>query len=35
VPPGTNVYDPNEYWKPAALTDPGLRRRPLVSRGAA
>ena len=35
VPPGTNVYDPNEYGRPAALTDPGLRRRPPASRSAA
>ena len=35
VPPGTNVYDPNEYWKPAPLTDPGLRRRPPAGRSAA
>ena len=35
VPPGTNVYDPNEYGKPAPLTDPGLRRRPPASRSAA
>ncbi len=26
VPPGTNVYDPNEYSKPPALTDAALRR---------
>ena len=35
VPPGTNVYDPNEYAKPPALTDPALRRRPLAHRAAA
>jgi len=35
VPPGTNAYDPNEYWKPPALTDAALRRRPLATRSAA
>jgi hypothetical protein len=35
VPPGTNTYDPNEYWKPADLTDAALRRRPLATRSAA
>ena len=34
VPPGTNTYDPNEYWRPQALTDVTLRRRPLASRAA-
>jgi aryl-alcohol dehydrogenase-like predicted oxidoreductase len=35
VPPGTNVYDPNEYSKPPALTDAALRRRPPAGRAAA
>ena len=35
VPPGTNTYDPNEIWKPPALSDASLRRRPPASRAAA
>ncbi|RBQ21379.1 aldo/keto reductase [Spongiactinospora rosea] len=34
VPPGTDLYDPNA-WRPLALTDPALRRRPLSERAAA
>jgi aryl-alcohol dehydrogenase-like predicted oxidoreductase len=35
VPPWTNTYDPTDAFKPAALADVTLRRRPLASRGAA
>ncbi|WMX45968.1 aldo/keto reductase [Streptomyces roseicoloratus] len=35
VPPGTNVYPPDGAWRPAALTDPSLRRRPTGERAAA
>ncbi|HXS61578.1 MAG TPA: aldo/keto reductase [Streptosporangiaceae bacterium] len=34
VPPGTNVYHPDGFWSPPALTDVLQRRRPLASRGA-
>jgi aryl-alcohol dehydrogenase-like predicted oxidoreductase len=35
VPPWTDAYDPTEAFKPAALADVTLRRRPLASRSAA
>ncbi|NUR88457.1 MAG: aldo/keto reductase [Nonomuraea sp.] len=35
VPPGTNVYEPEDVYRPAALTDAALRRRPLATRAAA
>ncbi|MEU9862036.1 aldo/keto reductase [Streptomyces sp. NPDC047971] len=35
VPPGTNLYQPDGVWRPAALTDATLRRRPLSERPAA
>ncbi|MET9953152.1 aldo/keto reductase [Streptomyces sp. NPDC006339] len=35
VPPGTNLYQPDGVWRPAALTDPALRRRPVGERAAA
>ncbi|GAA3943052.1 aldo/keto reductase [Streptomyces gulbargensis] len=35
VPPGTDLYAPDGVWRPAALTDPALRRRPLGDRAAA
>ena len=35
VPPGTNAYHPDGAWSPPALTDLGLRRRPLATRAAA
>ena len=35
VPPGTNLYDPDTAWQPAALARPALRRRPLAERAAA
>jgi aryl-alcohol dehydrogenase-like predicted oxidoreductase len=35
VPPGTSLYNPDSAWRPAALADPALRRRPLASRAAA
>ncbi|WP_233508055.1 aldo/keto reductase [Spongiactinospora gelatinilytica] len=34
VPPGTDLYHPN-VWRPQALSDPALRRRPLSGRAAA
>ncbi|MEU9372344.1 aldo/keto reductase [Streptomyces sp. NPDC048255] len=34
VPPGHNVYHPDGAWKPPALTDAALRRRPLGDRAA-
>ncbi|MFB9236347.1 aldo/keto reductase [Plantactinospora siamensis] len=34
VPPGTNVYPPDGAWRPPALTDPTLRRRPPTDRAA-
>ncbi|MGH3660508.1 MAG: aldo/keto reductase, partial [Micromonosporaceae bacterium] len=34
VPPWTNVYDPNSGFRPAALADKTLRRRPLADRAA-
>ncbi|MEV4426050.1 aldo/keto reductase [Streptomyces sp. R-07] len=34
VPPGTNLYQPDGVWRPAALTDAALRRRPLGERAA-
>lgn len=34
VPPGRNVYHPDGVWKPPALTDAALRRRPLGDRAA-
>jgi aryl-alcohol dehydrogenase-like predicted oxidoreductase len=35
VPPGTSLYNPNTVWRPPALTDAALRRRPLGTRSAA
>jgi aryl-alcohol dehydrogenase-like predicted oxidoreductase len=35
VPPGTDLYNPNEIWTPPALADVTLRRRPLADRSAA
>jgi hypothetical protein len=35
VPPGTDVYNPNQGVVPRSLTDPGRRRRPLADRAAA
>ncbi|MGK5740989.1 aldo/keto reductase [Micromonospora sp. URMC 103] len=35
VPPGANLYAPDGAWRPPALTDPALRRRPLADRPAA
>jgi aryl-alcohol dehydrogenase-like predicted oxidoreductase len=35
VPPGTNVYQPDGVWRPPALTNTSLRRRPLADRAAA
>ncbi|MET4927542.1 aldo/keto reductase [Streptomyces sp. PSRA5] len=35
VPPGTNVYHPDGVWKPRALTESSLRRRPVGARAAA
>jgi aryl-alcohol dehydrogenase-like predicted oxidoreductase len=34
VPPGTNLYQPDGAWRPPALADPALRRRPLADRAA-
>ncbi|MFD9004152.1 aldo/keto reductase [Streptomyces sp. NPDC059582] len=34
VAPGMNLYHPDGVWKPAALTDTGLRRRPADARAA-
>jgi aryl-alcohol dehydrogenase-like predicted oxidoreductase len=35
VPPGTDLYNPNEIWTPPSLSDPLLRRRPPADRAAA
>jgi hypothetical protein len=35
VPPGTDLYQADGAWRPLALTDPALRRRPLSDRAAA
>ncbi|MET9551359.1 aldo/keto reductase [Streptomyces sp. NPDC006645] len=35
VEPGTNVYHPDGVWKPPALRDASLRRRPVGERAAA
>ena len=35
VPPGTNLYPPDGVWRPPALTNPDLRRRPAADRAAA
>jgi aryl-alcohol dehydrogenase-like predicted oxidoreductase len=35
VPPGTDLYQADGAWRPPALTDPALRRRPLSDRAAA
>ncbi|MEU6205047.1 aldo/keto reductase [Micromonospora musae] len=35
VAPGTDLYAADGVWRPQALTDPGLRRRPVVDRAAA
>jgi aryl-alcohol dehydrogenase-like predicted oxidoreductase len=35
VPPGVNLYRPDDAWRPPALAEPALRRRPLAGRAAA
>jgi aryl-alcohol dehydrogenase-like predicted oxidoreductase len=35
VPPGTNLYNPDDAYRPPALADAALRRRPLAGRAAA
>lgn len=35
VPPGTNLYNPDDVWRPRAVGDAALRRRPLAERAAA
>jgi len=35
VPPGTNLYNPELVYRPPALADAALRRRPLADRAAA
>jgi aryl-alcohol dehydrogenase-like predicted oxidoreductase len=35
VPPGSNLYPPDDVWRPPALTRPELRRRPPAERAAA
>lgn len=35
VPPGTDLYRADGVWRPAALTDATLRRRPVGERAAA
>jgi len=35
VPPGTNLYNPDDVWSPPALADAALRCRPLAERAAA
>jgi aryl-alcohol dehydrogenase-like predicted oxidoreductase len=35
VPPGTNLYPPDDVWSPPALARPALRRRPPTERAAA
>ncbi|MFC8506246.1 aldo/keto reductase [Streptomyces sp. NPDC057411] len=35
VPPGTDLYRPDGVWRPPALTDAALRRRPVGERAAA
>ncbi|MFI6790544.1 aldo/keto reductase [Nonomuraea sp. NPDC050383] len=35
VPPGTDLYQADGVWRPRALTDTGLRRRPVADRAAA
>ena len=35
VPPGANLYSPDSVWRPPALAEPALRRRPLAERAAA
>src|SRR6266566_2188199 len=35
VPPGTNLYIPDDVWSPPALADAARRRRPLAERAAA
>ncbi|MFE4665472.1 aldo/keto reductase [Streptomyces sp. NPDC056716] len=34
VPPGTDLYQADGAWRPASLTDAGLRRRPVGERAA-
>jgi aryl-alcohol dehydrogenase-like predicted oxidoreductase len=34
VPPGIDLYPPDGAWRPPALADPALRRRPLAGRAA-
>lgn len=34
VPPGVNLYHPDGAWRPSALVDRSLRRRPLEDRAA-
>ncbi|MGB2571703.1 aldo/keto reductase [Micromonospora citrea] len=35
VPPGANLYPPDGVWRPPAIADPALRRRPAYERAAA
>ena len=35
IPPGANLYQPDGAWRPAALANPSLRRRPIAKRTAA
>jgi len=35
VPPGTNLYQPDDVWTPPPLATPALRRRPQTERAAA
>jgi hypothetical protein len=35
VPPGSNLYPPDSAWRPPALANPLLRRRPAPDRAAA
>jgi aryl-alcohol dehydrogenase (NADP+) len=35
VPPGTDIGTLDQAYQPPALTNPGLRRRPLTARAAA
>jgi aryl-alcohol dehydrogenase-like predicted oxidoreductase len=35
VPPGTDLFDLYSAWRPPAITEPNLRRRPLAGRAAA
>jgi len=35
VPPGANLYRPDDVWTPPPLATPALRRRPRAERAAA